>query len=185
MPINLPDGTQVKQRQVRKTPNVRDDLTVPTLSYASQKSLEDDLNYLRSILKQIKGTAKYDSELLKSLEQLRLEMEAASFHNATLTGTSTSETPPSGDYSDRIATTEFVIDVTNQVLSGAPGDSRYIHNQNVASDVWVINHNLGKFPSVSVVDSSNELVIGFLRYHNSNNLEVHFESAFSGKAYLN
>lgn len=185
MPINLPDGTQVKQRQVDKSASVNDNLAVPTLSYTSQKSLEDDLNYLRSILKQIKGTAKYDGELLKSLEQLRIEMETAVFHNATLTGTSTSETPSDGDYSERIATTEFVVNVTNQILSGQPGDSRYVHNQNAASNVWVIEHNLGKFPSVSVADSTNELVMGFVRYHNSNNLEIQFENAFSGKAYLN
>ena len=87
MPINLPDGTQVKQRQVDKSASVSDSLAVPTLSYTSQKSLEDDLNYLRSILKQVKGTTKYDSPLTLSLEELYTELQQAVFHNAVLTGT--------------------------------------------------------------------------------------------------
>ena len=63
MPIILPDGTKVKQRQVDKSASVNDNLPVPTLSYKSQQSLEDDLNYIRSVLKQVKGTEHYDSPL--------------------------------------------------------------------------------------------------------------------------
>lgn len=201
MPINLPDGTQVKQRQVDKSASVNDNLSVPTLSYSSQKSLEDDLNYVRSILKQIKGTAKYDSELLKSLEQLRLEMEEAVFYDADLRGESVSVTPTSGDYSTRIATTEFVTNTVNTLLSGQPGDARYIHTQNATPPttvidgktfyVWTVTHNLGKFPSVTVVNSANQVVIGVVEYLDATNqvsineLKIYLTSGEIGKAYLN
>jgi len=61
----------------------------------------------------------------------------------------------------------------------------HIHNQTVSSSTWNITHNLNKYPSVSVVDSSNEEVIGEVEYINSNSLTVKFSAPFSGKAFLN
>ena len=61
----------------------------------------------------------------------------------------------------------------------------HIHNQTVSSSTWNITHNLNKYPSVSVVDSSNEEVIGEVVYINSNSLTVKFSAPFSGKAFLN
>ena len=61
----------------------------------------------------------------------------------------------------------------------------HIHNQTVSSSTWNITHNLNKYPSVSVVDSSNEEVIGEVVYVNSNSLTVKFSAPFSGKAFLN
>lgn len=61
----------------------------------------------------------------------------------------------------------------------------HIHTQTVSSSTWNITHNLNKYPSVSVVDSSNEEVIGEVVYINSNSLTVKFSAPFSGKAFLN
>lgn len=61
----------------------------------------------------------------------------------------------------------------------------HIHNQPSASAEWTITHNLGKFPSVSVVDSSGAEVIGEVEYLTDTQLKVKFSAAFSGKAYLN
>jgi hypothetical protein len=61
----------------------------------------------------------------------------------------------------------------------------HIHNQTVSSNTWSITHNLNKYPSVSVVDSSNEEVIGEVQHINSNSLTVKFSAPFSGKAFLN
>jgi hypothetical protein len=61
----------------------------------------------------------------------------------------------------------------------------HIHNQSAASTEWVITHNLGKYPSVSVVDSSGAEVIGEVEYLTDTQLKVKFSAAFSGKAYLN
>lgn len=61
----------------------------------------------------------------------------------------------------------------------------HIHNQSSSSTEWVITHNLGKYPSVTVVDSSGAEVIGEVEYINDTSLKVKFSAAFSGKAYLN
>lgn len=68
---------------------------------------------------------------------------------------------------------------------GIISDKNFVFNQNVASALWVINHNLNKFPSVSVVDSGNNIVIGEVIYIDENNLRIAFSSSFSGSAYLN
>ncbi|MEI6296280.1 MAG: hypothetical protein WCO84_01360 [bacterium] len=61
----------------------------------------------------------------------------------------------------------------------------YIHNQILALDTWLVNHPLNKFPSVSVVDSADSVVIGEVQYIDENNLIISFTAVFSGKAYLN
>ncbi len=60
----------------------------------------------------------------------------------------------------------------------------YTHNQMVASDTWTINHNLGRKPNVSVVDSADTVIVGNITYIDDNTLTVTFSAAFSGKAYL-
>lgn len=63
--------------------------------------------------------------------------------------------------------------------------STYIYEQGVAASTWEINHNMGKFPSVTVVDSAGSVVIGAIDYIDINNLKITFNSSFGGKAYLN
>ena len=65
------------------------------------------------------------------------------------------------------------------------GDKTYAHYQNVQSDTWEIQHNLDKYPSVTVVDSANNIVIGDIRYIDANNVVVTFTVPFSGKAFCN
>jgi len=60
----------------------------------------------------------------------------------------------------------------------------YEHMQGAVSDTWVINHNLGFKPNVTVVDSGGTIYEGEIAYTNSNSLTVSFSTAFSGKAYL-
>ena len=64
-------------------------------------------------------------------------------------------------------------------------DNTFVFNQAVAATVWTITHNLGKFPSVTVVDSAGSAVQGAVDYTNENELTICFSAAFSGKAYLN
>ncbi len=61
----------------------------------------------------------------------------------------------------------------------------HIHNQSSASAQWTITHNLGKYPSVSVVDSANNEVIGEVEYVTDTQLTIKFSAPFSGKAFLN
>lgn len=61
----------------------------------------------------------------------------------------------------------------------------YIHEQASPSDTWVIGHKLDRYPSVTVVDSSNNLVTGAVTYDSANQLTISFNGSLSGKAYLN
>lgn len=67
----------------------------------------------------------------------------------------------------------------------ARADKTYIHYQLSPSNIWTVVHNLGKMPSVMVVDSAETVYIGDVSYVDSNNLVINFASPFSGKAYLN
>lgn len=74
---------------------------------------------------------------------------------------------------------------TVQSGGGGGSDKNYIFTQAVASSAWTIRHGLAKFPSVVIVDSGNNVVIGDVEYIDSDTVVCHFSSAFSGKAYLN
>ena len=65
---------------------------------------------------------------------------------------------------------------------GAP---TFVFTQTVAATVWNVNHNLGKFPSISVVDTANTVVAGQYEYTDNNNVILKFSAGFAGKAYLN
>lgn len=70
-------------------------------------------------------------------------------------------------------------------ISGS-GSQEYIHSQDIAAALWSIQHNLGKYPHVFVIDSSlsNEQVYGTVTYINGNQLTIEFGGAFTGRAYL-
>lgn len=53
------------------------------------------------------------------------------------------------------------------------------------SNTWVIEHDLGKYPSVTTVDDTGDIVYGDVRYDNANKITVTFSAGVSGKAYLN
>lgn len=63
--------------------------------------------------------------------------------------------------------------------------SGFIHDQIASSEEWAVEHTLEKFPSVSVVDSGGNLVIGDVEYISKSRLKILFNYEFSGKAYLN
>jgi hypothetical protein len=70
------------------------------------------------------------------------------------------------------------------------GNITYTHTQGSVSNTWVIVHNLGRFPSVTVVDSGGTVVTGNVVYDSNNQITLTFFAngslvAFSGKAYLN
>ena len=67
--------------------------------------------------------------------------------------------------------------------------SKVVHDftftQPTPSVEWTIQHNMDKFPSVSVVNNNNILMYGNTTYVDTNNLIITFTAGFSGKAYLN
>ena len=70
-------------------------------------------------------------------------------------------------------------------------DKHFTHTQNNASTTWSINHNLNKFPSVSLKFTSHDNVyqnvgaLGGVVYTDKNNLTINLVTAESGYAYLN
>lgn len=73
----------------------------------------------------------------------------------------------------------------NQPLSKREA-STYTHLQNTSAATWTVNHNMNKYPSVTVVTSAGDIAGGAeIDYIDKNNLTISFAAAFSGKAYLN
>lgn len=61
----------------------------------------------------------------------------------------------------------------------------YTFEQAVASDTWIIKHNLGRNPSVVVVDSAGTVFYPAVHYDNENQCTISMNGATTGKAYLN
>jgi hypothetical protein len=61
---------------------------------------------------------------------------------------------------------------------------RNVYNQVSPSSSWTITHDLGGYPSVSVVDSAKTQVIGEVTYLSETQIRVDFTQPFSGLAYL-
>jgi len=79
-------------------------------------------------------------------------------------------------------------DAPNQVvvrLAANGGNTRrHVHTQGAVSSTWTINHTLGGYPSVMIVDSARTVVVGDVTYNSTSQVVVNFSSAFSGYAYL-
>jgi len=61
------------------------------------------------------------------------------------------------------------------------GDS-YEHTQNSPVSTWVVSHNLGRRPNVSIVNSVGDRVHGKVVYSDANKLEIRFNSNLAGYA---
>lgn len=71
---------------------------------------------------------------------------------------------------------------------GTDGDLHYTHNQMVALTTWTVTHNLGKVPSVTVIDSAGSVVEGDYSpdpLDSLNKMTLSFSVPFAGKAYFN
>lgn len=110
----------------------------------------------------------------EAAEQAQAALDKLPYPN-TETGTWWRWNSETGEYEDTGAS----------YSAGGGGGTTYIHHQTQAAAVWEITHNLSKYPSVTAVDSSGNVVFGDVRYISANNLTVTFVGAFSGLAYLN
>ena len=61
----------------------------------------------------------------------------------------------------------------------------YVHTQGTPSATWSVLHNMNKYPSVTIVDSAQNVVIGDVEYNTLNACTITFAAAFSGYAYFN
>ena len=59
-----------------------------------------------------------------------------------------------------------------------------VYNKTIASNEWLINHHLKKFPSVIVLDNSGLIITGEIDFLNLNSLKITFSEPLSGRAFL-
>jgi hypothetical protein len=64
-------------------------------------------------------------------------------------------------------------------------DKTFEYTQVSPSVTWNIQHNLNKFPSITVIDTLDTVVVGEYTYIDNNNVTLTFSAGFAGKAYLN
>ena len=64
-------------------------------------------------------------------------------------------------------------------------DKKFTHEQSSAAATWTVTHNLDKQPAVSVVDSTDNVIICEVEYTSLNQVELRFSTPYSGKAYFN
>lgn len=61
----------------------------------------------------------------------------------------------------------------------------FVFEQGIASDTWIINHNLDKYPSVTLSNYNGEVFEAYKEYVNENTIIVRLDSAMTGYANLN
>ena len=86
----------------------------------------------------------------------------------------------------------FIADNYYSIMVFGGGSGRtFTHHQNNSDETWTINHNLGKFPSVSLKFSSSDNVytnvgaFAGITYTNKDTITITLAAAESGYAYLN
>ena len=61
----------------------------------------------------------------------------------------------------------------------------HVHHQVSPNTEWMVNHFLGKFPSVTTTDEDGGEMKGKIVYVNANTVRVEFSNPKTGWAYLN
>ena len=79
-----------------------------------------------------------------------------------------------------------VVDAAVQGPQGAPGasSSSYVHTQTPAAASWVVNHDLGYRPAVTVFDGTGALVVTDFVHNSTSSLTITFGAPLAGVAYL-
>jgi len=78
-----------------------------------------------------------------------------------------------------------LIRVTTSEDKAVISSKSFVYEQGVASDTWVIQHNLNKYPSISLVDSAGTTFSAATTYNDLNTCTISMNGATTGKAYLN
>ena len=86
---------------------------------------------------------------------------------------------------DKVGVSNALIDVKVDKTTIEAISKTLVFEQAIPSNIWEIQHNLNKYPSVSIVDSAGSIVIGDVLYVDENFITITFSGGFSGKAYLN
>ena len=151
--------------------------TIKISKYASSTNLI--LNYLETLVSKPIMLAQLDDLNnfgVYKLDSLTQDVTETDFYNANFT---------------LIESNGFLLSEKTYGIVAYPaaavdqGDKNFVFTQAVASNTWVIQHNLNKFPSVTSVNVNNIEMFGEVVFTDVNNLTINFTSASSGKAYIN
>lgn len=78
-----------------------------------------------------------------------------------------------------------LIDVTTENQTATITSKTFVFEQGIASDTWIINHNLNKHPSISLAYTNGEQFEAHKEYTSDNQVIISLDSAATGFAYLN
>jgi hypothetical protein len=83
------------------------------------------------------------------------------------------------DHEDRISALELAFPLLQ-------GDKHYVHVQSSPATIWTYTHNMGKKPSITIIDSAGSQILAKITYVDSNNVEIDFDGVLtSGEAINN
>ena len=85
---------------------------------------------------------------------------------------------PKGAYAD-------VASRLDAIVAGAGDDKTFRHIQGTPSTTWTVTHNLGKYPAVTLFDSSGREFKAQIDHVSDNQLTVTLGAALSGEANCN
>lgn len=68
---------------------------------------------------------------------------------------------------------------------GASGGDIFEHNQTTPSYDWTVNHNLGRYPELTILGTDGNQIITDIEHVNINTAIVHFGAPIIGKAVCN
>ncbi|KFJ12800.1 hypothetical protein DR66_4223 [Delftia acidovorans] len=71
---------------------------------------------------------------------------------------------------------------------GPPGGgagATYTHLQGIAASVWTVAHNLGRYPSITVVDNLGGQLYPDVRYMDADIAQITHSVPLTGRAYCN
>ena len=150
-------------------------------------------NFYTLTLEYLGGNGSIDIDHYYTLVNFYLELGATGVDSVRALDTEfidmTPTTPQTGN-----------VEVTASLsATGTPDNTTFLRGDNVwaranetytfvqasASATWTVQHNLDKFPSVTMALSTGQKGYGDIVYIDENNLTITFASAESGKAYMN
>lgn len=73
-----------------------------------------------------------------------------------------------------------------QGIAGPPGPpgsgASFVHDQTAASASWVVDHGLGYYPAITILDDESRMVITDIEHNSVTQVTITFASPFVGKA---
>lgn len=146
-------------------PDIQADLNIKvTPEKVSQ--LENDLNFQTQ--EQVQEAIQAESDTINSRIDDEVERLEDEIHDATL--------DIQGSDLIGVDKQEQTVTITSKT---------FVFEQGIASDTWVITHNLNKKPSVTVVDTAGTVFTASVEYNSDNVCTIYINGATKGKAYLN